>query len=220
MHIGFVNAGLLISAGYVGQLVGALLFGALGEMYGRRRTFLLALGVFGLFSMVAAFAWNFESLLAIRIIEGFGLGAEIPLAVSLFNEWIRGKTRGRVFIYFQNAFPFGLMLTPLIGAALFGVVGRDLGWRVLFGIGGIPLLMAIYGYFKLPESPRWLADKGRVQEADRLVCEMEAEYPAGSLPQPEVRYSADVQPTRFGEPFSPSYLRRTILVSVQFFACY
>ncbi|HLG70940.1 MAG TPA: MFS transporter [Chloroflexota bacterium] len=220
LHIGFVNAGLLISAGYVGQLVGALLFGALGEMYGRRRTFLLALASFGLFSVVAAFAWSFESLLVIRVIEGFGLGAEIPLAVSLFNEWIRGRTRGRVFILFQNTFPLGLMLTPLIGAALFGLVGRDAGWRVLFAFGGIPLLMAIYGWFKLPESPRWLADKGRIAEADRLVSELESNYPPESLAKPEAHYRADIRPTRFGEPFSPAYLRRTILVSVQFFACY
>jgi MFS transporter, putative metabolite:H+ symporter len=220
LHIGFVNAGLLISASYVGQLVGALTFGALAERYGRRRTFLLALGSFGLFSVAAAFSWNFESLFAIRLIEGFGLGAEIPLAVSLFNEWIRGETRGRVFILFQNAFPFGLFLAPLVGVGLFSLVGRDLGWRVLFGLGGIPLLMAIYGVFKLPESPRWLADKGRLREADMLVARLEAEHPAGSLSQPEVRYRADVGSTRLAELFSRRYLRRTVLTSVQFFACY
>jgi len=140
--------------------------------------------------------------------------------VSLFNEWIRGETRGRVFILFQNAFPFGLFLTPLIGVGLFSLIGRDVGWRALFALGGIPLLMAIWGYFKLPESPRWLADKGRIQEADALVARMEAEHPAGSLPEPEMRYRADIQPTRWGELFSPMYLRRTIVISVQFFACY
>jgi len=99
-------------------------------------------------------------------------------------------------------------------------VGRDLGWRVLFGLGGIPLLMAIYGVFKLPESPRWLADKGRLREADMLVARLEAEHPAGSLSRPEVRYRADVGSTRLAELFSRRYLRRTVLTSVQFFACY
>ena len=65
-----------------------------------------------------------------------------------------------VWIY-ESVFAWGLAITPLVGILLFGAFGQALGWRVLFGIGGIPLLVAIYASFKLPESARWLADKGR-----------------------------------------------------------
>src|ERR687885_661872 len=85
LNIGFANAGLLIGAAYVGQFVGAITFGYLGERLGRKPTFVVALGVFGLFSLVTAFTWDFQSLLAARLLQG--LGAEVPLAAALFNEY-------------------------------------------------------------------------------------------------------------------------------------
>jgi len=219
LHIGFVNAGLLISAAFVGQFLGAVTIGYLSELFGRRLTYVIALGSFGLFSILAAVSWSFESLLIIRLLEGLGLGAAIPVSASLFNEWIRGGTRGRVFTIFQSAFPWGLFLTPLIGALCLSLFG-SLGWRVLFGLGGIPLIMAIYCYFKLPESPRWLCDHGRLEQGKRLLDVVEANYPAGSLAEPQVHYRADVAATRFGELFSSAYRRRTIVTWTQFFTSY
>ena len=117
--------------------------------------------MFGTLSIAAALAWSFESLLVIRLIQGVGLGAEVPVAGALFNEYVRGQTRGTVVWIYESVFAWGLAITPLVGILLFGAFGQALGWRVLFGIGGIPLLVAIYASFKLPESARWLADKGR-----------------------------------------------------------
>src|ERR687884_1923573 len=222
LHISFVNAGLLIGAAYVGQFVGAIVFGYLGERLGRKPAFVLALGLFGLLSLVTAITWDFQSLLIARIVQGVGLGAEVPLAAALFNEFIKGKSRGTVGMLYQSLFFWGLFLAPLVGLGLISALGANLGWRMAFVVGGIPLLVAIVAHFRLPESARWLAEHGRATEADRIVSGIEASARARGvqLEQPEVRYRADVQPTRFGELFSPRYRGRTLLIWVLWFTSY
>jgi MFS family permease len=152
LHISFVNAGLLIGAAYIGQFVGAIVFGYLGERLGRKPAFVLALGLFGLLSLVTAITWDFQSLLIARIVQGVGLGAEVPLAAALFNEYIRGKNRGTVGMLYQSLFFWGLFLAPLFGLGLISALGPDLGWRAAFVVGGIPLLVAFVAHFRLPES--------------------------------------------------------------------
>jgi putative MFS transporter len=222
LHISFVNAGLLIGAAYIGQFVGAIVFGYLGERLGRKPAFVLALGLFGLLSLVTAITWDFQSLLIARIVQGVGLGAEVPLAAALFNEYIRGQNRGTVGMLYQSLFFWGLFLAPLVGLGLISALGPDLGWRAAFLVGGIPLLVAILAHFRLPESARWLAEHGQADQADRIVSGMEAEARGKGvqLEAPEARYRADVQQTRFGELFSRQYRGRTLMNWTLWFASY
>jgi putative MFS transporter len=214
LHIGFVNAGLLISVGGIGGLIGAVASGVLGDKFGRKSVLISAMLLFGLGSLACTLAWDFPSLMIMRAIQGLGLGATLPIAAVLFNEFVRGKSRGLTAGGYQGLFTIGLIVVPFIGGGLIGALGGDLGWRALFAIGGIPALVAIYAIWRLPESVRWLVDKGRFEEAERVVSRMEAQF--SSLPEPEVRYRADVKPTRFGELFSRAYARRTILTWLQF----
>jgi MFS transporter, putative metabolite:H+ symporter len=222
LHISFVNAGLLIGAAYIGQFVGAIAFGYLGERLGRKPAFVLALALFGLLSLVTAVTWDFQSLLIARIIQGVGLGAEVPLAAALFNEYIRGKNRGTVAMLYQTLFFWGLFLAPLVGLGLISTLGPELGWRAAFAVGAIPLLVAIVAHFRLPESARWQAEHGRATEADRTIRQMEAEARARGvqLDEPEVHYRADVQSTRFSELFSRAYRGRTLMNWTLWFASY
>jgi MFS transporter, putative metabolite:H+ symporter len=221
-HVGFGNAGLLISAAYVGQFIGAIALGVLAERHGRRLGFVVSLAVFGLLSLASAAAWNFESLLVLRLLQGIGLGAEVPIAGALFNEFVRGRSRGRAVMIYESIFSWGILLAPLIGILFFQVFGQALGWRLLFAFGGVPVIVAVIAYFKLPESPRWLAEQGRAGEASALLDRMEADARARgvTLPEPEVRVAAAVKPTRFGELFSPFYRRRTALAWVTWFCGY
>ncbi|MEN3266560.1 MFS transporter [Pseudonocardia sp.] len=221
-HVDFAYAGLLISVAYVGQFVGAIVLGAVAERYGRRTAFVISLGTFGLLSMAAGLAWNVESLLVLRLLQGIGLGAEVPIAGALFNEFVRGHSRGRAVMIYESIFSWGILLAPLIGLLFFTLFGPELGWRLLFVFGAIPLAVAVIAYFKLPESPRWLAEQGRFAEAGRLLDEMEADARARGtvLSEPEARAPADVKPTRFGELFSTAYRRRTALSWVTWFCGY
>lgn len=220
--ISFAEAGLIISAGYLGQFVGALVIGALSDRIGRRKAFVLCLAVFGLLSMACAFAWSADSLLLFRLIQGIGLGAEVPVAATLINEYLGTKSRGRISVLYQSAFSWGLFFAPLVALMLTSALGPQLGWRVLLGVGALPLLVAIWAWFAVPESARWLANKGRITEADAYVSRMESEAIARGhvlsepAPLPEVKSL----PFRLNEMFQGQYARRTLMLALVWFTCF
>ena len=224
LHINFLYAGVLISTAYVGQFIGAWIFGYLSETYGRKFAFISSLMLFGLMSVATAFAWDFQSLVICRIVQGLGLGGEVPVAGALFGEYLRTTNRARIAIIYQSLFIWGAALTPAIGVAIFRLVGQDPGWRVLFVLGGIPALVAIYACWALPESARWLADKGRYEEAEKLVERIEAEPRKEALPPLAVTPHPAPRRTRLAELFAGIYATRTILLWTQwamtFFVAY
>jgi putative MFS transporter len=114
------------------------------------------------------------------------------------------------------------LLAPLIGLLFFSVFGPALGWRLLFAFGALPVIAAVIAWYRLPESPRWLAERGRTAEADALLEEMEADARSRGvvLDPPEVRTPVKARPTRLGELFSPAYRARTVLSWVTWFCGY
>ena len=161
--------GVLISSGFAGQIFGALFFGALAERIGRVRVATYAMAMFSVMSFVCALSWNFNALLVFRLIQGIGLGGEVPIAATYINEIVRAKGRGRFFLLYELIFPFGLVGASLLG---FWLVPR-FGWRIMFVIGGVPAILALFVQRILPESPRWLINKGRIEDAERVVEQME-----------------------------------------------
>ena len=103
------DIGFMISAGYVGQLIGALLFGWIGERYGRMPAMIGSIAVFGVMSLVCAFAWDYNSLLWFRTLQGIGLGGEVPVAAIYISELTRAKNRGRFVLLYELVFPIGLV---------------------------------------------------------------------------------------------------------------
>src|SRR5262249_30994752 len=83
--INLAEAGAIISAGYLGQFVGAIGIGMLSDRIGRRRAFLLSLTIIGVLALFCGFAWNEQSLLVFRLVQGLGLGAEVPIAGTIMN---------------------------------------------------------------------------------------------------------------------------------------
>src|SRR5215472_4779062 len=144
--------GWLISAGFLGQLVGALIGGALAERIGRRPVIVAAVLWFGLFSFACGWAWNYESLLVLRLLQGLGLGAEVPVAATYISELAKAKGRGQFVLLFELVFPIGLVAVAVVGRWIVPV-----GWQYLFFVGGLPALFAMFMMRHLPESPRWLA---------------------------------------------------------------
>src|SRR5215470_16652637 len=80
--------GLMISAGFAGQLIGALLFGFIAERYGRMLAMIGSIALFAVMSLVCAFAWDYNSLLIFRVIQGIGLGGEVPVAAAFAGLWV------------------------------------------------------------------------------------------------------------------------------------
>ena len=164
------HIGSLISIGYLGQFLGALIFGSLADAIGRVRAAAAAVAIMSVMSLGCAMAPGFGVLLVCRFVQGVGVGGEMPVAAVYINELSKARGRGRFFLLYEMIFPIGLMMTGQIGAVLVPLFG----WQVMFLIGAIPGLVITWLLLRLPESPRWLISKRRFAEAEAIVREMEA----------------------------------------------
>ena len=205
-----VEIGWLISAGYLGQFLGALFFGALAEKHGRVRSAAGATALMSVMSLACILAGSFPALLVLRFVQGIGVGGEMPVAAVYVNELSRAHGRGRFFLLYEMIFPVGLMLTGQIGA----LVVPTLGWQVMFVIGGVPGLVIAAMLLTLRESPRWLIGRGRLAEAEAIIREIEASAPPGWTPSEDqpAPITAGAQRTRWAEVLSPTYRGRTAVV--------
>jgi putative MFS transporter len=218
-HLSIGTASLIVSAGYLGQFVGALAVGALSERIGRRRAFALCLIVFGVLSLLSAGSWSGTSLLVFRLLQGIGLGAEVPVAATLMNEYLSTRKRGRIGMFYQSLFGWGIFFPPLVALLLTDTVGSATAWRYLFAIGAIPVVVGAYAWFRLPESARWLAGQGRIAEADVLVRRVEAEaHRRGDvLVEPVAAAAQAHHDFRPGEFLRGVYRNRTLMLWAAWF---
>lgn len=121
-------------------------------------------------SLACVFVGNVPALLVCRLIQGIGIGVELPVAAAYISELSHAHGRGRFFMLYEMIFPVGLMATGQIGAW----VVPALGWKAMFIVGSVPAFVIAVLLARLPESPRWLIAKGRLSEAERIVEEIEA----------------------------------------------
>ncbi len=219
-HLSPSQIGFTISIGFAGQLIGSVFFGWLAEKIGRVPCAVYALLIFSLMSLACAFAWNLPSMAVMRFVQGLGLGGEIPVLASYVNELASAKRRGRFAITYQSSFAIGLPITAFVGAW----VVPSFGWQWMFIIGAAPALLILPFMWRLPESPRWLANHGRAAEADRVLTRIEALISrdgAAALP-PVLAGAPTAKPaeTRFADLFRGIYLKRTLTVWTIWFCTY
>jgi len=215
-HLSPTEVGGIISIGYIGQLFGALFFGWLAERWGRLKCLIVTVTIFAVMSFSCVFAWSGMVLMVFRFIQGIGTGGEVPVASAYINEFIGAKGRGKFFLLYEVLFPVGLMMAGAIGYFIVPAYG----WRMMFIIGVIPALLIIPLQFFLPESPRWLISKGRLDKASAIVERMEKEVEKSGKTLPSVQ-DVLVQPTpdkakagkgNWTEMFSSFYRPRTLMI--------
>src|SRR4029453_13130634 len=117
---------------------GALLFGWIAERYGRMPAMIGSIATFAVMSLVCAFAWNYDSLVAFRFLQGIGLGGEVPVAAVYISELTRAKHRGRFVLLYELVFPIGLVAASMLG--LWAV--PTLGLQCMFYIGSLPAILS------------------------------------------------------------------------------
>jgi MFS transporter, putative metabolite:H+ symporter len=219
-HIAPAHVGLLISSANFGQALGALTFGWIAERIGRVSTARIAIAIFAVMSLACAFTTNYEQLMVCRFLQGIGLGGEIPVASTYISEILRADRRGRRFLTYQIVFPVGLLLSGVVGAL---VVPR-FGWQWMFVIGATPAVVALTMQRVCPESPRWLASRGRFAEADANLSAIERAVSHNGAkplpPVPELAVQSLGKHTRWQELFEGRYRSRTLLVWVIWASCY
>lgn len=205
------QVGYLLAASYIGQFAGALIVAWLGEKIGRVRSAACATLIMAAGDLACAFTGNFWQLFACRLIQGIGVGGEMPVAATYINELSRAQGRGRFFMLYELIFPIGFLAAAVLGARLVPAYG----WNVLFLIGTIPGLLITYFVSRLPESPRWLIRRGRFAEAEAIVRQIEASTDRRTTVAPQAVSAVPVaQESRWSELFSPFYRKRTLIVWV------
>jgi MFS family permease len=164
------------AAFYVGgACVGALFFGQLTDRFGRKKLFLLTLGVYIAATIATAFSFSAWYFFAARFLTGAGIGGEYAAINSAIDELIPARVRGRVDLMINGSYWLGAAGGAVASIALLdtSLFATDLGWRLAFGIGaalGVGILLVRRN---VPESPRWLFIHGRDEEAEAIVGDIE-----------------------------------------------
>jgi putative MFS transporter len=201
---------------FLGLFVGTALFGFVADRLGRRVIFTGSLLWYAAASLIMAFQHDALHLDAWRFVCGIGIGVELVTIDTYIAELAPPGCRGRAFAY-ANIIQF--MAIPL--AALLGwwlvprtVFGLD-GWRFVVLAGSVGALLAWFVRARLPESPRWLASHGRVQDAEAIVeaWEVEARLEGAQLAEP-VPHQPEQAHGSFREIWQPPYRGRTVMLIV------
>lgn len=159
-------AGLVGSYALIGVLIGSLICGAVGDFFGRRRLLITGVAWFSVGMFVTALTTSVLAFGAMRFLTGIGLGLVIATAGATMAEFAPGGRRQFYNGIVYSGIPAGGVFAAVVGIALLS----DLGWRGLFMIGALPLVLLVpLMLWKLPESPRWLLARGRTERAEAVA---------------------------------------------------
>jgi len=173
-----------------GACVGALVFGYLTDRMGRKKLFLWTLGLYLVATTATAFSQDFAMFAICRFFTGMGIGGEYSAINSAIDELIPARVRGWADLAINGSFWVGTALAAAVSILLLSdALPKDLGWRLIFGLGAVMALLILWVRRTLPESPRWLLTHGRAEEAERIVSDIEAtvaeQAELRELPEPE-----------------------------------
>jgi putative MFS transporter len=199
--LGWIGASAL-----AGSLVGSLLFGRLADQIGRRQIFQTSILWYSLFTALTALAWGPASLLALRFLAGIGLGGMLVVDPSLLAEYLPPQRRGRYLVLLDFFWPVGLLLA--IGLSWLFLDRLGGAWRWLFVAAALPAFLAAVVRRALPESPYWLARRGRLAEAAGVL--------GGITGQPvdSASLAMSVEPSSSPRELFASRLRATSMVII------
>jgi MFS family permease len=168
-------SGLAASLYVAGACLGALIFGQLTDRFGRKRLFMITLGIYLAATILTAFAFSPLWLFVFRFLTGMGIGGEYSAINSAIDELIPAKHRGHADISINGSYWGGAIAGSLLAVLALNtsIFPENLGWRLCFGLGAILGLGVLLIRRNVPESPRWLFIHGREQEAEEIVSDIE-----------------------------------------------
>jgi putative MFS transporter len=218
-HLTPVQIGVLASMTFLGQLVGNIMAGSASDLLGRKWTFQITMIVWGVASFLAALSWSVGALMFFRFLIGVGVGGEAPVAQAMVSELVPAKSRAKYIAIMEGFWAVGFVLSGAISYFVLPLAG----WRWVFVIVGLLAAFVFVVRRKIPESPRWLADRRKFGEADAVMTEIEKSVMARTgkpLPAPSpYRYASAQHRNPFVTIFQGIYLKRTIMAfSLWFFA--
>ncbi|QAY59340.1 MFS transporter [Microbacterium protaetiae] len=221
----------------VGYVVGTLVLSPLSDRIGRRNMLLITMLITGLGSLYTALAGDYVNFTISRIVTGIGIGADLAIVNTYIGEVSPKQSRAKfttvIFIMSALGAFFGIWLGLFLTTApepwpagLPFALGLETGWRWMYAIGAILAVIAIVLRFQLPESPRWLLQRGRIAEAEKIAAAMEERAARrNALAEPTLEGVPTHWPPARSVPYAdifgnPVYLRRMILLFFLWFFGY
>jgi putative MFS transporter len=215
---GMTGLASFIAALFTGLFIGTIACSFLADKFGRRAIFTYSLLWYSACTLILAFQDTPNGVNLWRLIGGIGIGVELVTIDSYISELVPKSSRGKAFAYQQG---IGFLAVPLVALLAWLLVPHNIsglsGWRwvVIFGsLGALVIWVLRRG---LPESPRWLAQHGRLAEAERVIGAIEtrvaAEY-GRALPEPAAPIPEAGHAGSYMEAFAPAYRGRTLMMTV------
>lgn len=162
-HVGLKAVAVAITITLMMRPIGALFFGVLADRYGRKPVLIANIALYSLIELLTCFSPNLTTFLVLRAIYGIAMGGVWGVGAALIMESIPEKVRGFISGLLQAGYPVGF----LIASVVFGLLYNYLGWRGMFAVGILPLVLVFYIYYCVAESPSWQARR-KMQEANWL----------------------------------------------------
>ena len=207
------QVGLIGSVGLFGMAIGAVMAGSLADKFGRKNVFAATVILYSVSTGLCAVAWNYESLLLFRFLVGFGLGGELPVAATLVSEYAPAHLRGRFIVLLESFWAVGWLAAALISYFFLPVFG----WKAAFLIGSLPALYVFLIRLHMPESVRYLLSKGKTEEAEKIIVDLESKLGVEHKPFDEDDVVVEeIQPSPL-LLFSQQFRIRTIMLWLTWF---
>ena len=214
MNLNSTMEGLAAASALLGCIPGAMFAGFLSDRFGRKKMLFVCAILFAVSGFLSAIPNTFNQFLVARIISGLGIGASSMICPVYIAEIAPEKWRGRLGTLFQLGIVTGIFITLFINSFIQGLGdtawNTAVGWRWMLGMEVVPAIAFIALLFTVPESPRWLAQKGREKEALDIMIKVDGPEHAASE-MAAIRDSASGEEGRFSELFTGIYFRPLLL---------
>ncbi|WP_032406378.1 MFS transporter [Rhodococcoides fascians] len=209
--------GLIGAASLIGIFFGATVFGSLTDRIGREKMYALDLTVLVVGCALCVFVQEAWQLIVLRFVIGLAVGADYPIATSLLTEFTPAKKRGFMIGLTGVSWSLGAAVAYLVGAGIVSASGGHEQWRWMLGTAAVLGFGVVLARRGIPESPRWLADRGRIAEAEDVVFKIYgtridlSDADAGSV-------SSQKPKTAFLAIVRGGYLKRTVMCGTLYLA--
>jgi putative MFS transporter len=215
---GLPDQASFVAATFLGLFIGTIGVSRIADRYGRRSIFILSLLWYTAAAVVMALQTTALGIDIWRLIAGIGIGVELVTIDTYIAELVPRQIRGRAFAVNQS---IQFLAVPVVALAAWKLgpetVAGVAGWRLVILLGAAAAIGVWFIQMRLPESPRWLAERGRLAEADAIVSDLEARSAAQTgkpLSAPATAAVAEDGRSRLAEIFGPTLLGRTVLLVV------
>uniref|UniRef100_UPI00307F3851 MFS transporter n=1 Tax=Ferroplasma sp. TaxID=2591003 RepID=UPI00307F3851 len=198
---------LLLGSTLIGMIFGGVFIGYLTDKKGRRKLYMLDMALFILFTVLTAISFNFTELVIFRLFLGVAIGADYAISPTIIAEFAPVKHRGQLLTLNGMFFFIGAAISYLAGFLLIPI--GEISWRYLFLIGVIPATIILVLRTSVPESPRWLANRGNYNDADKTMESLGLKVNNNKI-EPEKN--------SFKKLFQGKYLKYTIFISIIWFS--